>query len=171
MSSSKEINKIVSHVARYTNIVYPHRFPLAGGNCGVFAIGLSKFLEDYNIEHNIIILTHPIDESEEIMEQYDNLFDFLAEKGYPGFHILVEINDTLIDYNGCITFDDAYADMAPQIVGDVVFHTVKYKDIDYDSFINYVENFTHNRQKWSFFYEYLTHNSGIFNIDSIKQAS
>lgn len=82
-------NKLIRKMNSYFIKTWEKPFPLASGNCGIFAISLSSFLKEKGIPHHIEVWSTSVSEKKEFtpMEliKYDILPDHVVvimENGY-----------------------------------------------------------------------------------------
>mgnify|MGYP001425604680 CR=1 FL=1 len=90
------VNKMNDHFKNLTGRAYP----LASGNCGIFAHELSKKLTSFGIEHKVEIYTD--DENIANFSDKEDVMKFI-ENVICCDHMVVKLNETIVDYNGYST--------------------------------------------------------------------
>lgn len=81
---------------RHFQIVSRRNYPLASGNCGIFAAELSKKLDEFKIDHDVEVFT---DSSKGKLEEVA-FATTINNKKVPCHHMVVRIGENIVDYSG-----------------------------------------------------------------------
>lgn len=84
----------------------PDRLLLAGGNCGVFALSMSKVLLQRNIAHNILIVTDRLPKYNRGAFVKSNCWEMI-ERRLDADHVAIQtMTGNIIDFQGVTTIND-----------------------------------------------------------------
>lgn len=111
MQFNKAIRKISEELSHKWNMWCP----LAAGNCGMFAISLSRFLTEKKVPHKILIIT--VWDGQPKMSELTPTQ--IVDEGMPGNHYVIQVADKIVDFQGINPLDIIETYSASWFIGEM----------------------------------------------------